>query len=723
MSSKKKKSADPATKAALYNLPNTPPDSSPRTISPDDMLLELTRHRHNAQQHQLSLLLEKATQLLASDSDISASGCTPSTIEKTLQQTGVAIPEQPTSNPLINMESIDLDAIAPNHLEDILSNQPAEKNLVTAPHKVSLTVNNKGYLVLNWTNPTQYNKWDYIALFDAPLSEPNISAKSYLSSQWQYASKAQTGSYTTGTKRNIMRSYWVAYCMYDYSISQYIIYAQSELKYSGDLSLSVIDEKNTLEVMWTNGAVTNNYDWVAIYDDTVGLSQTNYAKYGWVKNGNHIWETGYLYGGSLNYRAIYWVYSYSLKQYIPMGDSNILPSFKRNCDLLSYYHPYYDTHLAMVDFRYLISWSHENLVGYYDWVGLWEKEPTDATGYGQWTWTKDNKVGYFKTTTKIDPNKSYWMAYCTYSFTDKKYKVIWKAPFIQYPDWMTQLGAKIKNKKLRDLTLPGTHDSATYKINANSTYSPDSPITKSAAKPIVAAWAKTQEFNITQQLNAGYRYFDLRISNWGGVFWLYHAMYSVQLDEVLAEIKNFTTQHPNEIILLNLSHFQNMSSADHTLLIEKLKYTFGSKLAQNSIGVNGTVEQFWSAKSPIVIIYDYYIYDPVIWNQNSSLASPYSEDNFHTAKDVINWLKTNVIPRNFSTLWVLQLVITPDWKQIAKGIVAPNYDGLGSVTSQDAVWPFVNFVRGQTRKLNIVMVDFMSFYPIVSWAIEQNSNP
>ncbi len=110
--------------------------------------------------------------------------------------------------------------------------------------------------------------------------------------------------------------------------------------------------------------------------------------------------------------------------------------------------------------------------------------------------------------------------------------------------WMKDNWDYIKDKKLGQLVIPGTHDSGTYQL----------------------AWgtggdtAKTQINSIGDQLKDGIRYFDLRVREAHhqkcadpSVWWLYHKWDSYRLQIALDEIVAFIAKpgNENEVIILD----------------------------------------------------------------------------------------------------------------------------------------------------------------------------
>jgi hypothetical protein len=322
-----------------------------------------------------------------------------------------------------------------------------------------------------------------------------------------------------------------------------------------------------------------------------------------------------------------------------------------------------------------------------------------------------------------------------------------------HPHWMADLGEKIEGKKLRELVLPASHDAGTYGITAGSRLSPDLlgnwwarllekfdwvkyflgllvflGITK--IEQVIAAWSRTQVMNVAQQLEAGYRVFDLRVakSDFDNDFWIYHGMYSVKLTDVLHEVRAFSENNQREVIMLLIWGFREvpMSHDDHEKLLKLLKDTFGDRLARNSLGLDATVQDLWRAGengtgTPIILVYDYNeLADPVLWNKESTVKTPYSQENFHSADDVLRWLEQNVIPDKFDTFWDLPLILT--LKAEAGELIDKTlkFGGLTGWTSETAVQKFTEFYERQTRILNVIAVDYINFYPLVSWAIKKN---
>lgn len=97
--------------------------------------------------------------------------------------------------------------------------------------------------------------------------------------------------------------------------------------------------------------------------------------------------------------------------------------------------------------------------------------------------------------------------------------------------WMSHLPSTIL---MSSISIPGTHDSAAY------TYS----------FPFIS----TQTMDITAQLNAGIRYFDLRCGLRNNILEMVHgqALLDLRLDQVLSAMYDFLSANPSEAIIAQI---------------------------------------------------------------------------------------------------------------------------------------------------------------------------
>ncbi|OAB48875.1 lipoprotein 17-related variable surface protein [Mycoplasmopsis gallinarum] len=151
---------------------------------------------------------------------------------------------------------------------------------------------------------------------------------------------------------------------------------------------------------------------------------------------------------------------------------------------------------------------------------------------------------------------------------------------LQFNDWMKYVDG---NKRLTDLSIPGTHDAAMFDGSGFAW--------KFGGK----AWAKTQSRNIATQLKSGIRFFDIRISN---NMWIYHgaAASSLSFDAFLNEIKNFLKRYPSETVIMRYkdenANIQRMSDQDRAKWRAKIYAAFLKDGIRDIVYQNETNEWF-----------------------------------------------------------------------------------------------------------------------------------
>ena len=129
--------------------------------------------------------------------------------------------------------------------------------------------------------------------------------------------------------------------------------------------------------------------------------------------------------------------------------------------------------------------------------------------------------------------------------------------------WMKDLLAKQPNITLESLIIPGTHDSAAYKLTPLSG-SPRNyfnrfakiPLIGRTVRAIASISALTQKLSIKDQLEAGARSIDLRILHSKkpspGQFSLAHSLTCITLKTCLNDIQAFIQENPHEMLVINI---------------------------------------------------------------------------------------------------------------------------------------------------------------------------
>ncbi|KAJ0060253.1 hypothetical protein NL108_005836 [Boleophthalmus pectinirostris] len=199
-----------------------------------------------------------------------------------------------------------------------------------------------------------------------------------------------------------------------------------------------------------------------------------------------------------------------------------------------------------------------------------------------------------------------------------------------YSDWMSRLPPDKHNTVLWHLVIPGSHDSMSYDLDINSSIIEPALLKKYSrlrcVRSIMRRWAKTQEANIVEQLNAGARYFDLRIARKENDpdpdrLYFYHGLLTrTDVETALRTIKEWAEEHPREVLILSLSHFKGFGSNSghlHNHLTNFIKNLFGSKLVPKPMRNEDmpTLQRCWDHKQNVIVSYDHReaTSQPVFW--------------------------------------------------------------------------------------------------------------
>ncbi|KAG5667980.1 hypothetical protein PVAND_015938 [Polypedilum vanderplanki] len=289
--------------------------------------------------------------------------------------------------------------------------------------------------------------------------------------------------------------------------------------------------------------------------------------------------------------------------------------------------------------------------------------------------------------------------------------------FQLHPTWMNDMKNILINRKVRDLFLPGTHDSASYKRGFDPTYM-DNLITK---------YSLTQDDDIKSQLYHGIRYLDLRIGYYRSndeKFWANHGITRIQpLSDVLKQVKDFVDA-TNEIVILDFQEFPvgfRNSFETHQQLVMYLFQELSNYAVDPAIGWDVTLGDIWYRGNRIIVAYDYHS----IVQEHSTFLFPSVrqrwgkvKEGFASLEKFLKESRENMSRESqfFSRPYAEMAELTPE----AIDVITNRYGGLRKMA--DSVnWHVTRMYHGEFgRRANIVAVDFYLATNIIEIAIEWN---
>jgi len=247
--------------------------------------------------------------------------------------------------------------------------------------------------------------------------------------------------------------------------------------------------------------------------------------------------------------------------------------------------------------------------------------------------------------------------------------------------WMkTRIRDNNQDPYIYELKLPGTHHSSISRKTLHTSNAIDSNFKKYEKfsfliSPILKSWTACQHLSVHDQLEAGVRAFDVRVSFTQGNFHTSHSFMGPLLSNVLDGFVRFYKQHgTSEVIILRIS---KDSENESTMA--------GKEEEFNKLLSNHPIHQYFYAggdpmqrlstydSTPIVLILD----DGLKTSTGPGFDNPFYNKWYNTNTDVnlavriSQNLNNNMYnPANSSqNISAIQLILTPREDDIVKGIL------------------------------------------------------
>lgn len=173
-----------------------------------------------------------------------------------------------------------------------------------------------------------------------------------------------------------------------------------------------------------------------------------------------------------------------------------------------------------------------------------------------------------------------------------------------YDKWMGYYSDFLGKLTLTEITLPGTHDSGTYR-----------PVS-----PVGALWIRTQSLSLIQQLESGVRVLDLRIGQHSpGDYLIVHDTWrtSYTLAAALKQVTDFVDATNKEIVILDFHRFVNLGggSYDYEKLKAQISDHLNGYLLSVQKGQGKPLQEIWSTcgKARVVVAWNTSNRDSYMW--------------------------------------------------------------------------------------------------------------
>ncbi len=182
-------------------------------------------------------------------------------------------------------------------------------------------------------------------------------------------------------------------------------------------------------------------------------------------------------------------------------------------------------------------------------------------------------------------------------------RVMTSAPGILGATWMTQMADDLADVPLREITFPGSHDSASYILHDSWCHEENKwlGILSTLFPPVVKGIAATQSLSIVGQLLMGVRAFDMRpcMSKDGKLYSSHGLLVGPTMLEMFTAILAFVTNNPGEIVVILVSDWRvthDDMAPCLSLIKDKTVYYTGGSVA------NTTYASLLASKKNIVML-------------------------------------------------------------------------------------------------------------------------
>lgn len=332
--------------------------------------------------------------------------------------------------------------------------------------------------------------------------------------------------------------------------------------------------------------------------------------------------------------------------------------------------------------------------------------------------------------------------------TETDDQTIMEASCNMYRTWMENLFEVLKDRKLFQLTLPGTHDSGAYELSRTRTPGSRSSIPQwveflrqyavfhGVIDQVIVDFSLTQSVPIGKQLDGGIRYLDLRICLHDGNFHVHHGLVGPSLSEIFAELQSFMCSVTRELVIVHASHFSAVDTpASHQAFTELiLKYLDDYLITPQEYA---SVEELRCAsfgtlvdKGPRVI----FIYDDVYLRTN---PSPHFWPGRLVYSHWANTTDMEVLAHEQAAqlatcagceqrLFVLQWISSPQVSNLqsaALGLLNPFRQGcsptLLDLCKDGPCQQLRKFVDERKEQINVIMVDFFEHGDVLEICTER----
>lgn len=308
---------------------------------------------------------------------------------------------------------------------------------------------------------------------------------------------------------------------------------------------------------------------------------------------------------------------------------------------------------------------------------------------------------------------------------------------ISYANWMGDNISKLASKSLKDITLPGTHDSGAYNLTDSLMPGDQKDIIEELlwvaehllqpVGEIVRGWGTSQDRTFYQQLEGGIRYFDIR-AGWDSktnTWRAFHLAIGNSIFDLLNEVKSFLDTHPYEIVVLEVSHFEGYPTAENIkALQEGILSIFGSLLIPPTDSLRTSIQDLVLKNTRAFITMDEVPMSGSVWDSNviyNTYANSPKIDEMQSYN--LEQIGKYMSGSYSSVLYKISWTLTPNANTILSSIFPGKPKSLISLadTANAQLTAFWNAQKATNSVMgNILIIDHFQTSSIMQSILEMN---
>ena len=254
---------------------------------------------------------------------------------------------------------------------------------------------------------------------------------------------------------------------------------------------------------------------------------------------------------------------------------------------------------------------------------------------------------------------------------------------------------------------------------------------RSLMKGIWKSWMPKQCLSVHDQLAAGARYLEIRVTKYNNNLYGEHGLYTRQIRKYLREVRLFVEEQPTEVVVL---HFQMadefLDRADKRRLVTQLFQVFGSKMACASggdVSMLPSLRQLWNDKKHVIVFFpcsdmdliQNHIFGGLVWSDECvRMVLPKKQ----TVDELIDYLDETYAAssgskdRRSGALHVTKAVLSPDMSMVFGKF---EYKSMRELAARETCSAVCRWLEGK-QGLNVVAVDFVGVGGVIDAILQLN---